>query len=1194
MAHATNELGWVEAVGIEWPGPIAHEYHALRGMFPETRAAAAKGDYQVLAAFLQLRDVAEILVKLPAMIMLRDADRLSLPVTKIKSKLLSSPGFGDWHEWSDTLARQLLEHEAEAWTAAVARIFRLAPRKITGFSQLFNGREGLIYWRNRELGHGALRKDLDVLATELTERVVGLNEQLALVAAAQPWKDLTLRITGAKQPLVGHESIRRSHDASAGSHTDIVASVVCDCGSASRRLDLGPYLAARICRKCDRQDVFFFNGRSGKTPPHQVQYLDYRMGHSLLEPQANDPRWADEVSQAKEARGRGSVGDDWIDTAVSEFLDSTDFGREYVQPTYIADGIRTFLEKHDRGIVWLRAPAHTGKTVFADTAAKLLADDPGDVFVATFKIKREYRFGIEAFKTFITKTFLPDTNVNHPFAWARADGKALAKAFAADADRLLERARDLSVAHDRVLLVIDGLDELPAPTAGAASDIRHGIADLIPKADSLPAGMFLVLTSRPVEKGETPAWVRRKVEAALRGQKHVHTIDIDRDTPDYRRLLRQVFDNALVTPVKKSRQPKHPGTLFETIGNRADWTFLHFNHLVRLLKDGLISEADLSAMQEHGDQLFLAYFRKLEETVGQKHFDRIRELLLVLAACEEAHDQAARIVPAFFFDAEWKGLPLDELTGLLHELSPGKGKDGPRVPLRMLFLLKSVADVLRSHRGDDEYSRHRIGLKGMVAAMRADRRPGGWAESLDATHLRFVREAIAAESAFATGLPHEKSTPQESYLLNHGWFHFRALAELGTSASQSDGHRLGLNYALPVDDLLKEAAHLADYQTARAAIELTSIVIDYVNSRKAPLPPATATRSRDHALAIAYEQRAVLRQTYFDFTGAIADYKQAEKRLTKRGGDDVRRVADPEDEPRDTLIRTLMNHGTLVGEIGQHEEAVKYFSKAIQLLLRPRRDCSIDRRWKLKFEFAIALLNRGRARSDLGREAEARRDYNRSVDVLQRLRRSRGEQWNSHLCDTLASALMNRGILYEARSDCRAASRDYDHAITLITQLFQRSHDAWTADLHHTLARTYANRRGIKATGSTPVTSLEDLNVAITLYSDLRERLDSECPPEAIRELAVLYDERGKLLAESGRHRRAITDYGRAIATLETLRDELGERWSPAMANSLEELHERRAELLDTLGRRTEARADRKRAGTLKTDPQGPAAGRRA
>ena len=216
MTHATNELGWVEAVGTDWPGPIAHEYQALRGLFPESRVEAAKADYQVLAAFLQLRDVAEILVKLPALVMLRDADRLGLDVTKIKSKMLDSPSFGDWYGWANTLAKQLLEHEAEAWTAAAARIFRLPPqKKVTGLSQLFNGPEGLIHWRNRELGHGALRKDLDVLARELTERVVGLNEQLALVAAAQPWKDLTLRITGAKQPLVGHESIRRSHDASA-------------------------------------------------------------------------------------------------------------------------------------------------------------------------------------------------------------------------------------------------------------------------------------------------------------------------------------------------------------------------------------------------------------------------------------------------------------------------------------------------------------------------------------------------------------------------------------------------------------------------------------------------------------------------------------------------------------------------------------------------------------------------------------------------------------------------------------------------------------------------------------------------------------------------------------------------------------------------------------------------------------------
>ena len=1152
MTHATNELGWVEAVGTDWPGPIAHEYQALRGLFPESRVEAAKADYQVLAAFLQLRDVAEILVKLPALVMLRDADRLGLDVTKIKSKMLDSPSFGDWYGWANTLAKQLLEHEAEAWTAAAARIFRLPPqKKVTGLSQLFNGPEGLIHWRNRELGHGALRKDLDVLARELTERVVGLNEQLALVAAAQPWKDLTLRITGAKQPLVGHESIRRSHDASAGSHTDTVASVVCDYGSASRRLDLGPYLAARICRKCDWQDVFFFNGRSGNSPPHQVQYLDYRMGHSLLEPQANDPRWADEVSKAKGASVRGSVGDDWIDTAVSELLDGTDFEREYVPPTYMADGIRRFLEEHDRGIVWLRAPAHTGKTVIAEKAAKLLADDPGDVFVATFKIKREYRYGIEAFKTFIAKAFLPDTDVNHPFAWARADGKALAKAFAADADRLLERARDLSAAHDRVLLVIDGLDELPAPGTGDSPDIRHGIADLIPKADALPAGMFLLLTSRPVEKGETPAWVRRKVETALRGQKHVHTIDIDRDTPDYRRLLRQVFDKALVTPVKKSRRPKHPDTLFETIGNRADWTFLHFTHLVRLLKDGVISEADLSAMEEHGDQLYLAYFRKLEDTVGHKHFDRIRELLLVLAACEEAHAQAARIVPPLFFDAEWKGLPLDELTGLLHELSPGEGKDGPRVPLRMLFLLKSVADVLRSHRGDDDYSRHRIGLKGMVAAMRADRRPDGWAESLDATHLRLVREAIAAENTE----PDSDPAAHESYLLQRGWLHARAILENGTSTGQAAVVKPLEAFALPHQELIEVASYQVEQWEFADACEICSIAIDHIRWRMTSACRRTGLDDLQE-LAMAYCNRAGIRAVYHDSAGAAEDYQKALEM------DEASIAAAGKKAPwnlRYGLAITLQNRGELWQRQGNDSQLVKDLLRASSILEKLHTAVDEDWRSEVDEKLALVLSNLGCMQQNKGRLPVALRHFDRAIALLDAVRKDQAYRWHSETCTLLASTLMNRAILHESSDMIQKASRDYTRAITILDKYIDRTDD-WSLEAWQTSAEAFANRAGLTANGKRPSLVLADYVQAVFRLKSLQHMRAADCPPEVSQHLAEVYRNRGDFHAESRRFRRAITDYGRAIATLETLRDELGERWSSDMVESLADLHALRAE----------------------------------
>ncbi len=226
LAHSDSGLLWVESVCSDWPGPIAHEYQALRAMFPETRAAAMAGEYRVLEAFLQLRDVAELLLKLPTVVMLRDADRLNLSTEKIKGGMLGSPpSFGSWYGWGYTLAKMIQTAE-DAWTRDVARVFRTDRGKMTGLAKLFDGHEGLIHWRNRELAHGALRKDLAGLGRELTEKAIAFNEQLATVADGCPWANVTLRIAGSPAALIGGDSIRHHHDQSAGDHVEKTADIV--------------------------------------------------------------------------------------------------------------------------------------------------------------------------------------------------------------------------------------------------------------------------------------------------------------------------------------------------------------------------------------------------------------------------------------------------------------------------------------------------------------------------------------------------------------------------------------------------------------------------------------------------------------------------------------------------------------------------------------------------------------------------------------------------------------------------------------------------------------------------------------------------------------------------------------------------------------------------------------------------------
>ena len=53
---------------------------------------------------------------------------------------------------------------------------------------------------------------------------------------------------------------------------------------------------------------------------------------------------------------------------VLEALDKARLDRNYVSPAYLRDDLAEFLTTQDRGVFWLQAPAHVGKTTFVQVS----------------------------------------------------------------------------------------------------------------------------------------------------------------------------------------------------------------------------------------------------------------------------------------------------------------------------------------------------------------------------------------------------------------------------------------------------------------------------------------------------------------------------------------------------------------------------------------------------------------------------------------------------------------------------------------------------------------------------------------------------------------------------------------------------------------------------------------------------------
>lgn len=346
-----SDYGWIKTIEDEWPGPIAHEYWHLRQLL---EAGKDKVGYEVVGAMLQLRDFAEVLLKLPAVVIARDAERLGVAIGAFRALLLGvPPSMGHWFKAIDSLAKSALRSpDFPYWTRGLAGLFRQSGpgSRPTALFEQFDGDNGLLKWRNEDLAHGAFRMDLEEIAGDMRRRVIALNHALASVLEVDPWQGLTFQLDGHKQPLVGHESIRRFHeDSPKRVHTQspVAVHIVHESGE---ELQLSPYISARVCTECSRQDVFFFNGRDARrrTPP--VQYLDYLTGHRHITTRADDPSWPAEFESIDESALRQleeqGTGSDWLHQATVKLLDRTDFEKEYVEPNYLAEELRGFLSRH--------------------------------------------------------------------------------------------------------------------------------------------------------------------------------------------------------------------------------------------------------------------------------------------------------------------------------------------------------------------------------------------------------------------------------------------------------------------------------------------------------------------------------------------------------------------------------------------------------------------------------------------------------------------------------------------------------------------------------------------------------------------------------------------------------------------------------------------------------------------------------
>jgi len=243
--------------------------------------------------------------------------------------------------------------------------------------------------------------------------------------------------------------------------------------------------------------MFFFDSRkTGKGDKHQIFFLDYLAGHKMSRPGHLEPELAIPLDpDVTLPQGFGSLDEDYGQATVDRLLEEKSLEAEYLSPKYLREPLKAFIEGNDKGIYWVRAPAHIGKSVFVSGLIRERRLEKKSLLrglqVVSFHIRREYRYHPPMFKEYLNDKLkevldlqsavreLPQLDLDdpdHSAAFCRWLGEIMA----------IYRGRR---PDDKLLICLDGLDELIRVDDAS-------ILDFVPRPGQLPDHVYLLLTSR--------------------------------------------------------------------------------------------------------------------------------------------------------------------------------------------------------------------------------------------------------------------------------------------------------------------------------------------------------------------------------------------------------------------------------------------------------------------------------------------------------------------------------------------------------------------------------------------------------------------------------------------------------------------------------------------------------------------------
>ncbi|MTI53741.1 tetratricopeptide repeat protein [Geosporobacter ferrireducens] len=594
-AQLINDRSVWHSIAFEkFPIIIAHEYKRLYELLKNG---------QTYGALLQLKDVFEVLIKFPILIIASEVyhkgkyDDLEI---KLLRMLIEKPlSLGDWER-----------------IAGVALKCRTNNSQITSvlrnILEVFVHPNNLITkWRNDEIGHGALGFDCDSkFQSDMRRKLLVIKEHLE--KASDFYADMNLLYINNDTEVILRGSSKDLLNKQFNSNLFIKFS--------NTTFNVFPYIVF------EEKGIYFFDTYYfRKRKASLLNYIEgiKRDNNKEVNRKLDHlyQRLFDQIETINENR---LVDSNVYLESERKALEKIQEVDSYFRVKYLEEKIYEFFASNTKGVLLLQMERGTGKTTFARALDEL---GTAKIKLEGFCIRSYYINDSITYKTTYFLQTIEDLlrqsstgndkiiGVEH-FNKSNSDRK---KEFA----RILnEYQHEQSVVNnkEKLLLIIDGIDELPW------SD-KDSIFDYIPNAELLNSNVYILLTCRKDDE------VSRFTKLRLSGVNTTQVIMANKNDENNINVLQEYITTNIIRkkfPEIVSEQARElVGKILISSENR----FLY----VKVLKDILDLEEYICETEAFNtSDIFDLYIKKISSLGGSKYLQHIIDILCILATAYEA------------------------------------------------------------------------------------------------------------------------------------------------------------------------------------------------------------------------------------------------------------------------------------------------------------------------------------------------------------------------------------------------------------------------------------------------------------------------------------------------------------------------------------------------------------------------------